>query len=75
MANFTYNGKFGLSLLTADLNPSKSRRYWINQRVNQLTRELKEQLKFMEIDKSKERQEYINAYKDEIKAYKKYLNQ
>ena len=74
MTTYTHNGKFGLPLLTAELNPSQPRRYWIRQRINQLTRELKEAQEFLAIDNSSERKEFIAHYENEIKGYTDYLN-
>ena len=74
MTTYTNNGKFGLPLLTADLDPSQPRRYWIRQRINQLTRELKEQQEFLTIDNSQERKECIADFEAEIKGYQDYLN-
>jgi len=74
MATYIHDGKFGLSLLTADLNPDQPRGYWIKQRINQLTRELKEQQEFLAIDNSQERKEFIAHFEDEIKGYQDYLN-
>ena len=74
MTTYTHNGKFGLSLLTADLNPDQPRSYWIEQRINQLTRELKEQQEFIAVDNSQERKEFIADFEAEIKGYKDYLN-
>lgn len=74
MTTYTHDGKFGLGLLTAELNPSQPRRYWINQRIKQLTGELKEQQKFLAIDDSPERKEFIAHFEAEIKGYRDYLN-
>ena len=74
MTAYKHNGKFGLGLLTAELNPSQPISYWIEQRINQLTRELKEQQEFLAIDDSTERKEFIAHYDAEIKGYKDYLN-
>ena len=74
MTTYTNNGKFGLPLLTADLNPDQPRSYWVRQRINQLTRELKEQQEFLAIDNSQERKECIADFESEIKGYQDYLN-
>jgi hypothetical protein len=74
MTTYTHEGKFGLPLLTADLNPDQPRSYWIKQRINQLTRELKEQKDFLAIDDSQERKEFIADFESEIKGYQDYLN-
>lgn len=67
------NGKFGLSLINADLNPDRPRSHWISQRIQQLKSELKEQEEILQVSNTKESLELLANYHNEIQGYTDYL--